>query len=156
MYLMHHGVKNQHWGVRRFQNKDGSLTEEGKRHYSTGETEEEKKKDNDKDEKETKDSNTTPVNSKFNAHNFGKFKAKGGVSSTKKSNDTIDEAKTTDMLDKKKETLENKIEKAKDKDDVKEYKSMLAELDSIDASSLSYKHAQEKVKEIMEKLQKKD
>lgn len=33
--LYHHGVKGQKWGVRRFQNKDGSLTPEGKFHYST-------------------------------------------------------------------------------------------------------------------------
>lgn len=29
-YLYHHGIKGQKWGVRRFQNKDGSLTKEGK------------------------------------------------------------------------------------------------------------------------------
>ena len=27
-YLEHHGIKGQRWGVRRFQNKDGSLTRE--------------------------------------------------------------------------------------------------------------------------------
>lgn len=31
--LYHHGVKNMKWGVRRYQNKDGSLTEAGKRRY---------------------------------------------------------------------------------------------------------------------------
>lgn len=30
-YLMHHGIKGQKWGVRRYQNEDGSYTEEGKR-----------------------------------------------------------------------------------------------------------------------------
>ena len=30
-YLCHHGIKGQHWGVRRFQNKDGSLTPEGRK-----------------------------------------------------------------------------------------------------------------------------
>ena len=30
-YLAHHGIKGQRWGVRRFQNPDGSLTEKGKR-----------------------------------------------------------------------------------------------------------------------------
>lgn len=30
-YLTHHGILGQKWGVRRFQNKDGSYTEEGKR-----------------------------------------------------------------------------------------------------------------------------
>lgn len=32
-YLMHHGVKGQKWGVRRYQNKDGTLTESGKKRY---------------------------------------------------------------------------------------------------------------------------
>jgi hypothetical protein len=31
--LYHHGIKGQKWGVRRFQNKDGSLTPAGKRRY---------------------------------------------------------------------------------------------------------------------------
>jgi len=31
LYIYHHGVKGQKWGVRRYQNKDGTLTEEGKR-----------------------------------------------------------------------------------------------------------------------------
>lgn len=30
-YLMHHGVKGMRWGIRRFQNKDGSLTAAGKK-----------------------------------------------------------------------------------------------------------------------------
>lgn len=32
-YLIHFGIKGQKWGVRRFQNEDGSLTEEGKIRY---------------------------------------------------------------------------------------------------------------------------
>jgi len=32
--LFHHGIKGQKWGVRRYQNEDGSLTEAGKRRYS--------------------------------------------------------------------------------------------------------------------------
>lgn len=35
-YLCHHGVKGQKWGVRRYQNKDGSLTDEGRRAYGYG------------------------------------------------------------------------------------------------------------------------
>ena len=31
--LAHHGIKGQKWGVRRYQNPDGTLTEAGKRHY---------------------------------------------------------------------------------------------------------------------------
>lgn len=34
--LTHHGIKGQHWGVRRYQNTDGSLTPEGRRHWGIG------------------------------------------------------------------------------------------------------------------------
>ena len=33
-YLIHHGVKGMKWGIRHYQNKDGSLTAEGRVRYS--------------------------------------------------------------------------------------------------------------------------
>ena len=33
--LYHHGIKGQKWGIRRFENPDGTLTEEGKKRYGT-------------------------------------------------------------------------------------------------------------------------
>lgn len=32
-FLAHHGIKGQKWGIRRFQNPDGTLTAEGKERY---------------------------------------------------------------------------------------------------------------------------
>lgn len=32
--MYHHGIKGQRWGIRRYQNKDGSLTPAGKKRYS--------------------------------------------------------------------------------------------------------------------------
>ena len=32
-FLAHYGIKGQQWGQRRFQNEDGTLTEEGRRRY---------------------------------------------------------------------------------------------------------------------------
>lgn len=36
--IAHHGIKGQKWGVRRWQNKDMSLTPEGRIHYGVGES----------------------------------------------------------------------------------------------------------------------
>lgn len=35
--LVHHGIKGQRWGVRRYQNDDGSLTDAGRKRYATEE-----------------------------------------------------------------------------------------------------------------------
>ena len=33
LYLQHHGIKGMKWGIRRYQNPDGSLTPEGQKRY---------------------------------------------------------------------------------------------------------------------------
>lgn len=35
-YLAHHGIKGQKWGIRRYQNYDGSLTDEGRKRKGVG------------------------------------------------------------------------------------------------------------------------
>ena len=44
MELYHHGVKGQKWGVRRFQNRDGTLTAKGKSHIRENDEPEVQKK----------------------------------------------------------------------------------------------------------------
>ncbi|MBP5726213.1 MAG: hypothetical protein J6Y48_03980 [Clostridia bacterium] len=44
-YLAHYGIFGQKWGVRRYQNEDGTLTEEGKKRYNKPESENWKKSD---------------------------------------------------------------------------------------------------------------
>lgn len=48
--LHHHGIKGMRWGVRRFQNEDGTLTAQGRRRYQKGEK---------MDENDSSDSKTT-------------------------------------------------------------------------------------------------
>ena len=38
-YISHHGIKGQRWGVRRYQNEDGSLTEAGRKRYGLADLE---------------------------------------------------------------------------------------------------------------------
>lgn len=45
--LSHHGILGMKWGIRRYQNSDGSLTDAGKKRYSTEKT----KKQAERDEK---------------------------------------------------------------------------------------------------------
>ena len=41
--LYHHGILGQKWGVRRFQNADGTLTAEGKKRYTSPNSADQKK-----------------------------------------------------------------------------------------------------------------
>jgi len=43
--IIHHGIKGQKWGVRRFKNEDGSLTQKGKDRYTKKRSKKEKAKD---------------------------------------------------------------------------------------------------------------
>ena len=47
-YLSHHGILGMHWGIRRYQNKDGTLTEAGKKRFNKLDAEADKIKDHNK------------------------------------------------------------------------------------------------------------
>lgn len=49
--LYHHGIKGQRWGVRRYQNPDGTLTAEGRKRFGVGEPNKKAQKNYYKDTK---------------------------------------------------------------------------------------------------------
>ena len=53
-YLAHHGVKGQRWGVRRYQNEDGTRTAAGKKHEKTLDSYDSNKSDSRLDYKQAK------------------------------------------------------------------------------------------------------
>lgn len=44
-FIAHHGIFGMKWGVRRYQNKDGTLTEAGKKHYHPNYSDSQRKQD---------------------------------------------------------------------------------------------------------------
>ena len=52
-YISHYGIQGQKWGLRRYQNPDGTLTEEGKRRYAKI-TEKQRRKEEKRAVKEAK------------------------------------------------------------------------------------------------------
>lgn len=65
-YLVHHGIKGQKWGVRRYQNSDGSLTQLGKRRLV-----------GDKDIKKDFDKTRSTAYTKAESHRYSVDDSKG-------------------------------------------------------------------------------
>ena len=105
-YLMHHGILGQKWGVRRYQNEDGTLTNAGKRRYgadtvdSINSAKGIKRRLNDLDQAKAfnkRDIKESIDHSKYYSKKAKKLKAKGGNKDKiseleKKSQNRLDDA----------------------------------------------------------------
>lgn len=89
--LYHHGIKGQKWGIRRYQNKDGTLTPKGKKRYDklTGSRKEAKLKK----KLEQKYSNDSPIIKKLK-RKYGIYEkiGKSFVNNSEMMNNTIRQA----------------------------------------------------------------
>ena len=64
-YIYHHGIKGQKWGIRRFQNKNGSLTPAGKKRYSKSVSDDYKKAHSGKSVKSMSDAELRTINNRL-------------------------------------------------------------------------------------------
>lgn len=91
-YLVHHGVKGMRWGVRRYQNYDGSYTQRGLERYRKADQAHEKAKQKAIETKQAY-KNGTATKAQYKA-------AKGKVKTTKRALDkSYDKLKTDKMAD---------------------------------------------------------
>ena len=77
--LYHHGVKGQKWGVRRYQNPDGTLTPEGKRKYGTVDNFKRSMAAQNKQRSDEKSSHRTRLEEKYRSEGMSKIEAQKAV-----------------------------------------------------------------------------
>lgn len=125
-YLIHYGVNGQKWGVRRYQNPDGTLTPEGKEHYGLGGSQVEAMK--------------ADISSMYKKNG----KAKGAkASSLMKTKEAYKQSKYDQIDEDTKEEYENRILKMKSGD-----KATMANMLSKDAAEKAKKEVDKMADEI--------
>ena len=115
--LTHHGIKGMKWGDRRFQYKDGSLTDAGRKRYGVGD------KDDLTETKETK-TNSYSVADRSTSLNRNKKRNKKSKNSFEKSRHDRSKLETEELIEeaarKKKQEQEEALKKIKEKAEQKQ------------------------------------
>ena len=134
--LCHHGIKGQKWGIRRFQNEDGTLTDAGKKRYlDSDESRLNKKyqqkffkgsssKLSSKGKKALKETgNDSDLGKAIRSEQFGRNVDKGWVNSYNKVADLMNSVYIPKLNEKYKKVFEN----GRPSDDDPEYQAYLKE-----------------------------
>ena len=124
-YLMHHGIKGQKWGVRCWQNADGSLNPAGKKRYSSGELRDMAKQ--------------------VGEYNIGKSKIRGKAA--------LERRKASDKYDREASKLHSQKDKMSKRDYDKAFDKLGKDLDS--SYKASDKKAADSEKKLADSLKKK-
>lgn len=106
VYLAHYGIPNQKWGVRRFQNEDGSLTPAGRERYGVGPERASKKY-----------SKAGMVGLE------AKYQAKRAVKSVKKTASDLSRQRRESVAASKQRRRQSKIERAERKEQIRKEKA---------------------------------
>lgn len=110
-YLYHHGIKGQRWGVRRFQNPDGTRTAAGKKREHTNQNSQQKDK-TVSSKKIALIAGTLTV-AAATAYVAANPKARAAVASAAKKLGSVASAKTKSLADKGKHYLKRSIQEAR-------------------------------------------
>lgn len=103
--LYHHGIKGQKWGMRRYQNRDGTLTEAGKERYGVkGDSNEMSKEGKKLYEKDIRESHESVMDTLAAARTIANESA--NLASPKKGSRLVNEKDYTKMSD---EELRKKV-----------------------------------------------
>ena len=148
-YLIHYGVLGMKWGVRRYQNKDGSLTPAGRRKYGSGEYLNAKKEYKAANKQYNKAFNKVVMLPGYG--NFGITK-KGKARNERLWNDVYDTARKADeakdryKIQKAKDKAIARAEKQKLRDKARELRSN----GSVNKFVYNYKTAESAAKKILD------
>lgn len=142
--LQHHGILGQKWGVRRFQNRDGSLTPAGKKRYSE---KEQRYSTNHKEWAKQMYGTKRWTNELENNKRWSKNLEKMGPKGLQKNDPEMSDKEAKELYDEEMARYKYKIDDAKEM--LKRSGLFDKRIDEIDVSSTSYRQVKKKVRKLI-------